>query len=561
MTNTKFIAPEAKPRFFTLPKTDEVMAGLLAKKKHSEEKKQVEKKGHQMRYAAYVRISSDDQVGNYSVDAQLRAIKTWVQGQGGLLVKTYVDEAVSGKTSDRPGFQQMRLDARGKKFDALIVHKFDRFARNRTDALALKSLLRYDYGIKVFSVTEPSEDSDGPIGALIEGIMESVAEWYSRNLATEISKGIKERNRQGKHTNNAPFGYRKNDESVLVHEETEVPGVILAFEAYATGKHSYASIANLLNEAGYRSKTGRLFSKFTVREILRNRIYLGEVSYQETRYNSDGSRNFTAPVEWNEGQHKAIISEELWEKCREAQSKRGVHRQTRKRYNPYLLRGLVYCHRCCTNPVPEADFRAWGKMNCKRRTKTGLTYYWCPTRSNGFDCDQKSVRTDTIDAQVIQTLVQLNPPEDWKEQVSGAVSRALGEQTLEQRLQQIRETINRMDFRWDQGFITDKADYLEKRLGLQQELEQLTPAYDELGAAVDLLADFPTHWGDCKGDEELQHELIKLIVERVYVQDGQLVAMTLKSDYHLVLGHNAEEPTYMEVDPMVHVWARRDSNP
>ena len=64
------------------------------------------------------------------------------------------------------------------KFDALIVHKFDRFARNRTDALAIKSLLRRDYNIKVFSASEPSEDSDGAIGALIEGIMESAAEWY-----------------------------------------------------------------------------------------------------------------------------------------------------------------------------------------------------------------------------------------------------------------------------------------------------------------------------------------------------------------------------------------------
>jgi DNA invertase Pin-like site-specific DNA recombinase len=77
----------------------------------------------------------------------------------------------------------MRQDGRKGKFDALVVHKFDRFARNRTDALAIKSLLRYDYNIKVFSVTEPSEDSDGPIGALIEGTMESVAEWYSKNLA------------------------------------------------------------------------------------------------------------------------------------------------------------------------------------------------------------------------------------------------------------------------------------------------------------------------------------------------------------------------------------------
>ncbi len=116
----------------------------------------------------------------------------------------------------RPAFKRLRRDARNRKFDAIIVHKFDRFARNRTESLAIKSLLRHDYGIKVFSVSEPSEDSDGPMGALIEGIMESVADWYSQNLSAETAKGKKERSHQGKHNNRAPFGMKKNAEKVLL---------------------------------------------------------------------------------------------------------------------------------------------------------------------------------------------------------------------------------------------------------------------------------------------------------------------------------------------------------
>ena len=175
-----------------------------------------------MRYAAYVRISSEEQIGNYSIDAQKRAIEAWVIANGGILVKVYTDEGKSGRTADRPAFKEMRKDARRKKFDAIIVHKFDRFARNRTDALAVKSLLRHDYGIKVFSVSEPSEDSDGPMGALIEGIMESVADWYSQNLGAETAKGKKERVHQGRHNNRAPFGYKKNKDKRLVPDENEV---------------------------------------------------------------------------------------------------------------------------------------------------------------------------------------------------------------------------------------------------------------------------------------------------------------------------------------------------
>ena len=153
------------------------------------------------------------------MDAQKRAIEAWVHANGGVLAQVYVDEGYSGRTSERPAFKRLRRDGRQRKYDAIIVHKFDRFARNRTESLAVKSLLRHDYGIKVFSVSEPSEDSDGPMGALIEGIMESVADWYSQNLSAETAKGKKERSVQGKHNNRAPFGMKKNSRKILIADE------------------------------------------------------------------------------------------------------------------------------------------------------------------------------------------------------------------------------------------------------------------------------------------------------------------------------------------------------
>ena len=67
---------------------------------------------------------------------------------------------------------------------------------------------------------------------------ESVADWYSRNLAAEVAKGKKERSTQGKHNNRPPFGMRKNEDKVLVPDEKELPGLLLAFNSYATGKYS-----------------------------------------------------------------------------------------------------------------------------------------------------------------------------------------------------------------------------------------------------------------------------------------------------------------------------------
>ncbi len=518
-----------------------------------------------MRYAAYVRISSDEQVGNYSVDAQKRAIDAWTVAQGGILVKTYVDEAQSGRNSNRPAFQEMRRDARKGQYDALVVHKFDRFARNRTESLAIKSLLRYDYGVKVFSVSEPSEDSDGPMGALIEGIMESVADWYSQNLGTETAKGKKERGIQGYHNNRPPFGTEKNKQKILVRDKDEFPGLLMAFEAYATDQYSDNKVAILLNDHGYRSKTGRPFSKDTVRDMLQNQTYLGKVKYQKYQRRSDGSRSYDAPVEWYEGQHEAIIDEELFNKCQEVRAKRRSHRKATPKYNPYLLRNIVYCHRCCSNPPEGKLFAQYGKMRPQARKNTTRRYYRCRARELGYECPQNGVRVEKIDDQVVSVLMGLKPPQNWRKDITQTMSQILGEQDLEERIATIKATIKRMDVRWDNGFIASEHEYMKKRIELQHELEQLTPVGDdELEQTANILENFAEHWQRLEGNEDGRHELVKLIVDRVYVEDETVVAMTLKSNYHLVLGHNAKEPTELSVDPYVvpktvQVRERRDS--
>ena len=135
--------------------------------------------------------------------------------------------------------------------------------------------------------------------------------------------------------------------------------------------------------------------------------------------------------------------------------------------------------------------------------------------------------------------MQLRPPENnWREGVTRAMGKMLGEQSIDERLATIRETIKRMDFRWDHGFITDEIHFMEKRIQLQQELEQYTPIpEDDPERAADLLKNFKTHWEACGDDVEAQARLMKLIVKRVYILDEEIVAMTLRSDYHVVLGH------------------------
>ncbi len=266
---------------------------------------------------------------------------------------------------------------------------------------------------------------------------------------------------------------------MLVPNDNELPGLILAFENYATGKYGDNGIAELLNENGYVSKTGRPFSKDTIRDLLQNQTYLGKVRYQRYTRKSNGERSYDAPVEWYEGQHDAVIEQELFDRCMAERRKRSRHMQAIPKYNPYLLRGLIYCHQCSTNRPEGQAFRSYGKMRPQSQRKGGHRYYRCRAHEMGYECSQRSVRVDVIEQKVVNILKDLKPPKDWRAGIDKAVGELLGEKGLDERLIEIQEKIKRMDVRWDNGFVTDQEEFMKQRLQLQLEIEQLTPVPDE----------------------------------------------------------------------------------
>ena len=134
---------------------------------------------------AYARFSSDNQ-REESIDAQLRAIRQYCQQHDYILLDTYVDEARSATTDDRPAFQQMVKDSASGDWSAVIVHKLDRFSRNRYDSAIYKKQLK-DNGVHVESVLERLDDS--PESVILESLLEGMSEYYSKNLAREVLKG------------------------------------------------------------------------------------------------------------------------------------------------------------------------------------------------------------------------------------------------------------------------------------------------------------------------------------------------------------------------------------
>ena len=219
----------------------------------------------------YARYSSDMQ-RNESLTAQVRAIEEFAQKEDIKIVKIFKDEAKSATSDKRPEFQKMikYCESEETEVSMVIVHKLDRFSRDKYDSAKYKQKLKQN-GIRVVSVLEYLDDS--PESVILESVIEGMAEYYSKNLAREVMKGLKETALQCKHTGgSAPLGYDVSYDKTYIINKEESQAVKIIFDRYVRG-YSYSYIIDELNQLGYKTKKCNKFSKNSLNGILRNEKY------------------------------------------------------------------------------------------------------------------------------------------------------------------------------------------------------------------------------------------------------------------------------------------------
>src|SRR5829696_1433909 len=290
-----------------------------------------------VRAALYERVSSEEQVEGYSLDAQDRAGQLYCEAHGFEVVQVYRDEGRSARTDDlakRPAFQQMLTDAGVGLFDVVVVHKLDRFARNRRVAFeAFERLGKAHVGF--VSISEQI-DYSSPSGQLMLTMLVGLSQFYSDNLSLETKKGKAERKAQGHYNGLVLFGLKKHVDSGLPVPDPETyPGLLLAFQLAAQGK-SDRDVADALNTAGYRTTGNRgrnPFTKDTVCRILQNRFYLGELP--------DGQDGHVPAA------HQPVLDAELFAQAAAARraNQSGSLKVTRA-HRRHSLSGLGMCGHC-----------------------------------------------------------------------------------------------------------------------------------------------------------------------------------------------------------------------
>ena len=410
--------------------------------------------------------SSDNQRSE-SIDAQLRAMQNYCQQNHILIVETYIDEAKSATTDHRPSFQKMIADSKYHQFNIILVHKLDRFARNRYDSAVYKRELKKN-GVSVYSVLEDLDDS--PESIMMESMLEGMSEYYSQNLAREVMKGMRETALQCKHTGGKPpLGYDLNTDGKLIINQGEAEVVQQIFKMYL-GNYSYSKMAEVLNKKGYRTKTGSLFRKNSFYSILRQEKYTGVYIWNRASAKQNGMRNNHKSKALKDqvmiqGGCPNIISRSYFEEVQKKMQERAHGKAESKARRYYMLggKGFLQCGIC-------------GKsMTGTVRKSHGKTYitYQCPSHK-AKQCETKEVRADRLNLIVAQQLAELffreDRLKDWENLFQSDIRDDPENKGLKNRIRGIDKKMEN---------ILQNLEYVVSK-ALTQRLDELTRKKEEL---------------------------------------------------------------------------------
>ncbi len=372
-----------------------------------------------MNAALYARVSSDRQDVDLSISAQLKALREYASRNGYMVGKEYVDEAESGRSIDRPGFQNMIAAARQKNtpFEAILVWKLSRFARNREDSIIYKSLLR-KHGVQVISINEPVEDT--PSGKLLEGIIEVIDEFYSANLSQDVIRGLRENASRGfRNGGRPPCGYvrvKVNDGATsrtrLEPDPKTAPITQRIFRECLAGK-GLKAIARSLNADGISSSTGKKWGATSIEKILHNEAYTGTMVWGKRAKTAGQAGNTFIPQRTEEA-WSALIDQVTFSQVQgmlAARAPKVIH--PREVDSPYLLSGIMRCGVCGAAMVGHGSGRRYRYYMCGNARRKGREVCTSPIlpkdKVEGFIIDR--IKSYVLTEENLEDLVRLTNEE------------------------------------------------------------------------------------------------------------------------------------------------------
>lgn len=351
----------------------------------------------------YIRVSTERQVEDYSIEGQITQIEQYCQFNGYELVDIYADRGISGKSMNRPELQRMLNDAKNGKLDCVMVYKTNRLARNTSDLLTIVEEL-HRQNVEFFSLSERMEVKNST-GKLMLQILASFSEFEKNTILENIYNRQHQRALEGYYQGNLPLGYNNipDNKKELMINQHEANIVKYIFESYAKG-HGYRKIANALNHKGYVTKKGNPFSISAITYILSNPFYIGKIQFAKYKdWNEKRRKGLNDNPVIAEGKHAPIISQELWDKVQSRKKQVSQKPQVHGK-GTNLLTSLIFCEKC------GATYAASTTTNTlKDGTKKRIRYYSCSNFRNKESkvCSANSVRADVIEKYVMDQILEI----------------------------------------------------------------------------------------------------------------------------------------------------------
>ena len=317
------------------------------------------------RVGLYIRLSREDgdKEESSSVTNQREMLKRYVSEQENFfIVKEYVDDGWTGTNFDRPKFKEMIADIEAGIIDTVITKDLSRLGRERLGVGHYTEIYFPEHNVRYIALLDNIDtymDAGMNDMAPFKGVINDM---YVRDISKKIRSSLIERKKAGNFLGvTAPYGYKKdpNNKFHLVINEKEAEVVKRVFRLYLEG-NGLTKIAQILTKDGIpvpgesrnigKTRKTALYSSWkqtTIRRILDNRVYLGElVQFKRRKINYKSKRRITVPEEERyicRGTHEAIIDEESFNAVQNILKKNKSFKGTK---HDYLFKGLLYCAEC-----------------------------------------------------------------------------------------------------------------------------------------------------------------------------------------------------------------------
>ncbi len=317
----------------------------------------------------YVRLSQEDMRSgeSLSVENQKLILTRYAAEQGWNIHDIYVDDGYSGTDFDRPGVQRLLDDAKNGVINLILVKDLSRFGRNYIQVGQYIDYIFPTYNIRFVALSDNVDTANKDSTAMdMMPIVNLFNEWHAASTSKKIKAVIEANAKEGKYRASfAAYGYEKGtgDKKLPVVDEPAASIVRRIFTERSQGI-SARHIADKLNEEkvpipsdyAYAKlgkpnprKTTHLWSTKTIKQILLNPIYLGNMYRLRTTTVSHKNHKIVKRDEedWivTYNTHEPIISQEIWDKCREVDA--SVSMGKRDKHGEIMpLSGLMYCSDC-----------------------------------------------------------------------------------------------------------------------------------------------------------------------------------------------------------------------